>query len=158
LLLLLLLQLLVRSVADITALTPLLLLLLLLLLLQLPVRTAADITALTPLLLLLLLLQALQQILPRDAIPARGRLNISAQQMRSLVFDPIINPIVNTLYGVLDQERYSDGKNGADVLVMAGGFGSSMYLRQRVVEVCGHLLGRAPVTPGDANKAVVLGE
>jgi hypothetical protein len=41
---------------------------------------------------------------------------------------------------------------------MAEGFGSSMYLWQRVKEMCGHLLRRDPVTPGDANKAVVLGE
>jgi hypothetical protein len=78
--------------------------------------------------------------------------------MRDLVFDPVIDPIIQNLYSMLDQERYSDKRNGADVLVMAGGFGSSMYLRQRVKEDCGHLLRRDPVTPGDANKAVVLGE
>uniref|UniRef100_A0A383VX69 Actin-like ATPase domain-containing protein n=1 Tax=Tetradesmus obliquus TaxID=3088 RepID=A0A383VX69_TETOB len=100
---------------------------------------------------------ALQQCVPRENLPPRGRLNVSAQQMKSLVFDPVIDPIVQNLWGVLSKPRSSNGSSGANVLVMAGGFGSSRYLLQRVKSMCGPWLGREPVTPGDANKAVVLG-
>ncbi|KAF6255352.1 hypothetical protein COO60DRAFT_227757 [Scenedesmus sp. NREL 46B-D3] len=103
------------------------------------------------------LINALQQVVPPVTIPSRGRLILDAQQMRQLVFDPVVDPIVGNLHGLLSQERASDGRNGAAVLVMAGGFGSNMYLRERVMQVCGYLLEERPVTPGDANKAVVLG-
>jgi hypothetical protein len=81
----------------------------------------------TPL-LLAFCLQALQQFLPREAIPPRGRLTITAQQMRGLIFDPVIDPIVQALWDMLSKTRSSDGRSGANVLVMAGGFGSSRYV------------------------------
>lgn len=77
--------------------------------------------------------------------------------MLSLVFDPVIDPIITHLQEVIFTKRKSDQSDRVDVLLVAGGFGSNKYLRDRVDKEFGARISNI-YKPGDGNRMVVLGE
>lgn len=50
----------------------------------------------------------------------RGRLPVSADAMRQLVFEPVLGPILDNVRDMLTAQ-HSMGRSGADILVLAGG-------------------------------------
>ncbi|ORZ18357.1 hypothetical protein BCR41DRAFT_352236 [Lobosporangium transversale] len=55
-----------------------------------------------------------------------GLLAISAQEMRELVFDPVVNQVLGLIDGQLNQSQQ------CSAIFLVGGFGSSPYLHKRV--------------------------
>ncbi|KAF9347974.1 hypothetical protein BGX26_000571 [Mortierella sp. AD094] len=55
-----------------------------------------------------------------------GLLTISAQEMRELVFDPVVNQVLGLVDGQLNQAQQ------CSAIFLVGGFGSSPYLHKRV--------------------------
>ncbi|KAF9170668.1 hypothetical protein BGX21_005119 [Mortierella sp. AD011] len=55
-----------------------------------------------------------------------GLLTISAQEMRELVFDPVVNQVLGLIDGQLNQAQQ------CSAIFLVGGFGSSPYLHKRV--------------------------
>lgn len=64
-----------------------------------------------------------QRLPPNVPGVQHGRLRIEADTMRQLVFDPVIEPILQNVHHMLSVPRRSDGGKGADVLIMAGAWG-----------------------------------
>lgn len=62
----------------------------------------------------------LQRLPPNVPGVQHGRLRIEPADMKALVFDPVIDPIMAEVHRMLATPRHSDGGCGADVLIMAG--------------------------------------
>ncbi|KAF9208192.1 hypothetical protein BGZ49_009509 [Haplosporangium sp. Z 27] len=57
-----------------------------------------------------------------------GLLTITAQEMRELVFDPVVNQVLGLIDGQLFQSQQ------CSAILLVGGFGSSPYLHKRVMQ------------------------
>ncbi|KAI1316924.1 hypothetical protein EDD11_009325 [Mortierella claussenii] len=79
-----------------------------------------------------------------------GLLAISAQEMRELVFDPVVNQVLGLIDGQLNQSQQ------CSAIFLVGGFGSSPYLHKRVQQEFEH---RVPLIryPPRPDLAVVRG-
>jgi len=85
-------------------------------------------------------------------------LNLTAQELKEKVFDPVFDRIIEKAMYMLSVPRKSDGHSKADVLIIVGGLGSNRYFAERLTAACRFYVRQQPCCPADvAAKAVVMG-
>jgi len=95
----------------------------------------------------------------RPGLGNQGYIDIAAADMKSRVFDPVLDEIVDEVRHMLRVPRTSDRRTGADVMLVVGGLGCNAYFRQRLQRLQQHEgLVASVCAPADvARKVVVLG-